>query len=90
MIGPDDADATVLAALREEGPCTLTVRQLAAKAGIPRITVRTSVAALAMEGLICVIANGDESAYSVRHIHAAPGECGHSLGCTIAEEPTQQ
>jgi hypothetical protein len=87
MIGPD-SDATVLAALRAEGPCTVTVKQLAARAGIPRITVRTAVAALAMEGLVCVIANYDESAYSVRHIHAAPGACEHSLGCTICEEPT--
>lgn len=86
MIGPD-SDAAVLAALREEGPCTLTVRQLALKAGVPRVSVRASVAALSVEGLICVIADEYDSLYSVRHIHAAPGSCGHSLGRTICEEP---
>jgi hypothetical protein len=86
MIGPD-SDTAVLALLREEGPCTLTVRQIAAKAGVHRVTARVSVAALAMDGLVCVIPNYDESAYSVRHVHAAPGPCEHSLGCLISEEP---
>lgn len=87
MIG-QDSDAAVLAYLRAEGPCTVMVKRLAEKTGIPRVTVRTSVAALALDGLVCVIANIDESAYTFRHIHAAPGTCGHSLGCTVFEEPS--
>jgi hypothetical protein len=86
MIGPD-SDTAVLTALREDGPCTVTVRQLAARTGLPRVTVRASVAALSVDGLICVISSEDEAFYTVRHIHAAPGTCGHSLGCTISEEP---
>jgi hypothetical protein len=86
MIG-EDSDAAVLAYLRAEGPCTVTVKRLAVKTGIPRVTARTSVAALALDGLVCVIANIDETVYTFRHVHAAPGPCEHSLGCTVFEEP---
>jgi len=85
MIG-QDSDAAVLASLRAEGPCTVTVKQLAARTGLPRVTVRTSVTVLALDGLVCVIPNEGESAYMIRHLHAGPGSCEHSLGCTIQEE----
>lgn len=85
MIGPEDSDAAVLALLRGDGPGMITVKQLAARAGMPRVTARTSVAALAIEGLICLIANDDESAYQIRHLHAGPGRCEHSLACVIQE-----
>jgi DNA-binding IclR family transcriptional regulator len=86
MIGPADSDAAVLAFLRAEGPGTVTVRQVAEGAGVPRVTARTSVAVLAVDGLVCLISSDDESAYMIRHIHAERGPCEYSLGCTIQEE----
>lgn len=85
MIG-QDSDAAVLAFLRAEGPGTVTVKRLAQETRIPRVTVRTSVAALSVEGLVCLIPSMDETLYMIRHLHAAPGECGHSLSCTIQDE----
>jgi hypothetical protein len=88
MIGPAEADAAVLAFLRSEGPGTLTVKRIAVKTGIPRITVRTSVTALALDGLVCLVANIDETAYMIRHLHAGKSgiPCEEPLGCTIQEE----
>jgi hypothetical protein len=86
MIGID-GDEAVLAYLRGRGPCTLTVRELATGTGIPRVTARASVAALSVDGLVCLIINGDETVYRVRHLHAAPGRCEYSLACTISEAP---
>lgn len=85
MIG-QDSDAAVLAFLRSEGPGTVTVKRLAAETGFSRITVRTSVTALAVDGLVCLIPDIEETAYLIRHLHAAPGTCEHSLGCEIREE----
>lgn len=86
MIGPD-SDAAVLEYLRAEGPGTVTVKRLAQRTGLHRVTARTSVASLSMTGLVCVIPSADESLYMIRHLHAAPGPCEYSLGCTIQEEP---
>lgn len=85
MIGPD-SDKAVLAFLRGEGPGTVTVKQLSQRTGIPRVTVRTSVAVLAEEGLLCVIADDSETAYMIRHLHAAPGACQYPLACTVSED----
>lgn len=87
MIG-QDSDAAVLRFLRSEGPGTVTVRQLATATGIPRVTVRTAVASLAVDGLLCVIASADESTYMIRHLHAAPGPCEQPLACKIREDPS--
>lgn len=88
MIGPEESDAAVLAFLRAEGPGTVTVKRLAQATGIPRVTVRTSVAVLAVDGLVCLIASADETAYMIRHLHAGKSDepCGEPLGCTIREE----
>lgn len=86
MTGPEESDSAVLAVLRADGPGAITVKQLSARTGLPRVTVRTSVAVLAVEGLICLIADEGETLYQVRHLHAAPGRCEHSLGCVITED----
>jgi uncharacterized membrane protein len=80
-----DSDAKVLACLRAEGPGTITVKQLAQKAGLPRITVRTSVEALESQGLVCLLTNGPETMYMIRHLHADPGECSEPLGIAVQE-----
>jgi DNA-binding Lrp family transcriptional regulator len=80
-----DSDAKVLACLREHGPGTITVKQLAQMTGLPRITVRTSVDTLDFDGLICLLTNGPETTYMIRHLHADPGECGQPLGMTVQE-----
>lgn len=87
MIGPD-GDAAVLAFLRGEGPGTVTVRRISEETGVARVTVRASVAALSVDGLVCVIPSIDETAYMVRHLHAGrtPGRCEEPLGCTIFED----
>jgi hypothetical protein len=88
MIGPAESDAAVLAFLREEGPGTVSVKRIAERTGVPRVTVRTSVCALALDGLVCLVANIDETAYMIRHLHAGrkSGPCEEPLGCTIQEE----
>jgi MarR family len=87
MIGPEKSDAAVLAFLRAEGPGTVTVKRVAQGTGIPRVTVRASVAALAVDGLVCVIPNIDETAYMIRHLHAekSAGPCEEPLGHAIQE-----
>lgn len=87
MLGQDD-DAVVLACLRAEGPGTITVKQLAEKTGLPRVTARTSVAALAMDGLVCLIADPTETRYLVRHLHVSPRRCEEPLGSVIQENTT--
>jgi hypothetical protein len=82
---PQDNDTAVLGCLREYGPGTITVKQLAALAGLSRITVRTSVTALAVDGLVCLIPDVQETAYMIRHLHAGPGNCEEPLGCEIQE-----
>lgn len=84
MTGQDN-DVRVLAALREHGPGTITVKQLAGAAGTARVTVRASVTALALEGLVCLIPAGQETAYMIRHLHAEPGECSEPLHDVIQE-----
>lgn len=88
MITSDESDAWVLAFLRREGPGTVTVKRIAEKTGIPRITVRTSVAALAIDRLVCLVANIDETAYMVRHLHAEKSDipCEEPFGCVIQED----
>lgn len=86
MIGPD-SDEAVLAYLREAGPGTVSVRRLARETGLPRVTVQASLFALTVEGLICTLTDPGESLFMIRHVHAAPGHCGHSLGCTVSEDP---
>lgn len=88
MIRPEEGDAAVLAFLRAEGPGTVTVRKIAESTGIPRVTVRASVAVLATDGLVCLMASTDETAYMVRHLHAGKSEvpCEEPLGCVIREE----
>jgi hypothetical protein len=81
----EDSDARVLACLRGEGPGTVTVKQLAQKTGLPRITVRTSVDALALDGLVCLMTNSQDTVYMIRHLHAEPGECSEPLGVTVQE-----
>jgi DNA-binding IclR family transcriptional regulator len=81
----EENDAAVLACLRRDGPGTVTVKQLAEKAGLPRVTVRASMMALAETGLVCVIATPQETRYMIRHLHAEPGPCAHSLGHTVQE-----
>jgi hypothetical protein len=87
MIGPD-SDTAVLSFLRAEGPGTVTVKRIAAKTGVPRVAVRASVAALAVDRLVCVIANADETVYMIRHLHAEKSgvPCEDPLGCAIQEE----
>lgn len=84
MIGPD-SDAAVLAFLRAEGPGTVTVKQIAEKTGVPRVTVRASVAALAVDGLVCLIANHGETVYAVQHLHSGKSgaPCEEPLSCAI-------
>jgi len=84
-----DSDAAVLAFLRAEGPGAVTAAQIAKGTGLSRAAARTSVLALDGEGLICTVQwAGDwgTGEYEVRHLHSAPGPCGHSLGCVIQEE----
>lgn len=85
MISAEEADQAVLAALRGGGPGPVTVKQLSSRAGLPRVTVRTSITALALDGLICLFTD-DDNVYQIRHLHAVPGPCGHSLGCVITED----
>lgn len=85
MIAPEEADAAVLALLRADGPGVITVRQLSVRTGIPRVTVRTSVTKLILDGLVCLFTQ-DDNVYQVRHLHAGPGHCDHSLGCVISED----
>jgi MarR family len=80
-----DSDAAVLAALREYGPGTVTVKQVAEMAGVPRVTARVAVAYLALDGLICLIPDVHEIGYMIRHLHAEPGTCEESLGVTVQE-----
>lgn len=82
---PLDSDAAILAFLRECGPGTVSVRRISEKTGVPRVTVRASVGCLAESGLVCVISEDQESVYVVRHLHAGPGPCGHSLRTVIRE-----
>jgi hypothetical protein len=70
MISQDN-DTAVLGCLREYGPGT--------------ITVRTSVTALSLDGLVCLIPDVQETAYMIRHLHAGPGNCEEPLGCEIQE-----
>lgn len=78
-------DAKVLTTLREHGPGTITVRQLAENAGLPRVTVRTAVAVLSFDGLVCLITDSSASTYVICHLHAGPGECEEPLGRAIQE-----
>lgn len=84
MISQDN-DAVVLRCLREHGPGTVTVKQLARAAEMARITVRTSVTALALDGLVCLIPDAGATGYMIRHLHAVPGPCGQPLVATIQE-----
>jgi predicted transcriptional regulator of viral defense system len=88
MISSDESDGWVLAFLRREGPGTVTVRRIAEKTGVPRVTVRASVAVLAVDRLICLIANVDETAYMIQHLHAEKSDlpCEEPFGCTIQED----
>lgn len=78
-------DEAVLAALREWGTGVISVDLLARKSGVARVTARTSVAHLAIDGLVCLIANPGETRYSVQHLHAGPGECMVPLGAVLRE-----
>lgn len=78
-------DAIVLAKMREFGPGTITVKELARLTGLPRITVRTAVSILGSEGLVCLMADITETTYMIRHLHAEPGECDQPLACSIQE-----
>jgi hypothetical protein len=81
----EDSDAKVLACLRKEGPGNITVRQLAVLTELPRVTVRASVDALAVDGLICLLTNAQDTVYTIQHLHAEPGECSEPLGARIQE-----
>lgn len=85
MISRKQADAIVLAKMREFGPGTITIKELARQTGLPRITVRTCVAVLGNEGLVCLVADIAETTYMIRHLHAEPGECNQPLACSIQE-----
>ena len=85
MMSADEGDDQVLACLREHGPGTVTVKQLAAMTGLGRVTVRTSVLALGTEGLVCAFADRGETQFVIRHLHAEPGLCGEPLSCVIQE-----
>jgi hypothetical protein len=50
-----------------------------------RVTVRTSVAALALDGLVCLITDAQETRYMIRHLHAEAGSCEQPLAATIQE-----
>lgn len=78
-------DEAVLAALREWGTGIISVDLLAQRSGVARVTARTSVACLAAEGLVCLVANSGETRYSVQHLHAGPGECMVPLGAMLRE-----
>jgi DNA-binding IclR family transcriptional regulator len=85
MMTGAEADKAVLAALRANGPGTITVKRLATAAGVARVTARSSVAQLAVEGLVCALPDYGETAYMVRHLHVAAGECTESLRAVIQE-----
>lgn len=78
-------DARVLAWLRERGPVTVTVKQVARGTTLPRCTVRACMAVLGDQGLVCLMYDSLYDTYLVRHIHAEPGSCEESLGETIQE-----
>jgi DNA-binding IclR family transcriptional regulator len=80
-----DNDATVLACLRRYGPGTITVKQLAQMAELPRVTVRASVDVLAMDGLVCLMSDCQETTYMIRHLHAEAGLCEQPLGAVIQD-----
>lgn len=84
-LAPLEADAAVLAWLRERGPVTVTVKQIAQGAGIARVTVRASVMALSDEGLVCLIYDPSDDTFTIRHLHAAPGSCEQSLAAVIRD-----
>jgi predicted DNA-binding transcriptional regulator len=78
-------DAAVLAYLRGHGPGGVRVREIREAAGLHSATVRASVLALMVDGLVCVIPGEGENGYLVRHLHAGPGECEEPLGQVIQE-----
>lgn len=86
MIFQDD-DAVVLAALRERGPGTVSVRLLHKVTGLPSVTVRVSVTALVIDGLVCLIPDTGETRYLIRHLHAGPGQCDQPMGTVIQGAP---
>jgi len=85
MIIPEEADARVLAVLRDRGPGKVSVKLLAAEAGVPRISVSTSMMALSTAGLVCMLHDLGETQYVVQHLHAGPGRCEASLGAVVVE-----
>jgi hypothetical protein len=85
MMTREEADARVLDVLRRLGPGKVSVKLLAAEAGVSRVTAITCVMALTTDGLICVLHDLGETQYVVQHLHAAPGRCESALGAVVVE-----
>jgi len=87
MMTPEEADARVLAVLRDLGPGKVSAKLIAAEAGVPRVTVSTSVMALSAVGLVCALHDLGETQYVVQHLHARQGRCEDSMGAVVVEVP---
>jgi len=85
MMTAAEADARVLDVLRRLGPGKVSVKLLAAEAGMARVTAITCVMALNTAGLICVLHDLGETQYVVQHLHAVPGRCQDELGLVVVE-----
>jgi DNA-binding transcriptional ArsR family regulator len=85
MMTRDEADARVLAALRDHGPGKVSVKLLAAETGVPRVAVSASIMALTVAGLVCALHDLGETQYVVQHLHAMAGRCEDHIGAVVVE-----
>lgn len=83
------ADTAVLAYLRERGTGQVTVREIAAAAGLKRVTTQVSLYVLNHEDLICItqwLGDVGSDRFVIRHLHPGPDPCEDPLPLYIQED----
>jgi DNA-binding IclR family transcriptional regulator len=69
---PSTADTAVLGYLNERGAGAVTIADIAAATGLPRITIRTSMVMLMDRGAVCLstdLADLGVTNYLIVHLH---------------------